>query len=172
MYAYVKRAIQTVTQVYNAKFNENGSIHQLPGPGDLTLSIFKASVGAGPSVIRLSVRFSVYNYNLEKAREVLLAQGVTFKEQSLEDGSAELGLAPEQPGYPTSPCQAPAREPSNDSFSSSTLAFTSVVVSVHQLDPDASKIKIFHERMLGFPPLRTFTLSTVTTVTTQLTLPS
>lgn len=57
-------------------------------------------MGAGPAGIGLSVRFSVYS--LEKAREVLLAQGVTFEEQSLEDGSAELVLAPEKAGYPES----------------------------------------------------------------------
>lgn len=157
-----ERAKETLTQVFNAKCNDDGSLYQLPGHGDPTISVIEASKGAGSAGVGFSVRFSVYN--LEKAREVLKAKAIAFEEQTLAEQS-ELILQPEDAGYPMSLCQAPARESSNSDFSSSSDALISVVDSIYGLDhyatimPDVKKIKLFHERMLGFTPLRTFTVN-------------
>ena len=158
----VERAKQTITQVYNAKCSHDESLYQLPGSGDPTISVVKTPEGAGPARTGFSVRFSVYN--LEKARGVLEAKGITFEERSLAE-QTELVLTPEEAGYPMSLCQAPARELSNDNFFSSPDALTSVLGSIDGIDhyatimPDAKKIKLFHERMLGFTALRTFTVN-------------
>ncbi|KAL2874688.1 hypothetical protein SGCOL_010159 [Colletotrichum sp. CLE4] len=160
----VERASQTVKEVYNAKFNKDESLYLLPGLGDPTLSIFKAPESAGPGDIGLSLRFSVYN--IVKTRQVLEAQRITFKDRLLQDGSTELVVLREETGYPMSFCQAPAEEPSNDDFSTSSNVLDSIAGSTRQLDhyaaimPDTKRMKVFHERMLGFTPLRTFTVNT------------
>ncbi|KAK1716948.1 hypothetical protein BDP67DRAFT_616616 [Colletotrichum lupini] len=160
----VERAAQTVKEVYNAKFNKDESLYRLPGLGDPTLSIVKAPESAGPGDIGLSVRFSVYN--IAKARQVLEAQRITFKDRRLRDGSTELVLLREETGYRMSLCQAPAEEPANEDFSTSPNVLTSIAGSTRQLDhyaaimPDTKRMKVFHERMLGFTPLHTFTVNT------------
>ncbi|TDZ34871.1 Glutamate dehydrogenase 1 [Colletotrichum spinosum] len=159
----VARAAETIESVYNAKFNEDKTLYQLPGVDDPTLSIVKASDETDPGDIGLSVCFSVYN--LARARAVLEAEGVPFRELVSRDGSSELVLRPEETGYPISLSQAPARDSLNNNFSSSGKALKSVAGSAHQLDhyaaimPDATKMKSFHEHMMGFTHLRTFTVS-------------
>ncbi|KAI7764279.1 hypothetical protein LZL87_012967 [Fusarium oxysporum] len=102
----VARAIQTITQVYNARVNQDGSLYQLPGSGDRTLSIVQAPRVAGPGEIGLSVHFSVYS--LEKARGVLRAENIAFEERALKDGSLGLVLGREPAGYPIRLRQVPA----------------------------------------------------------------
>ncbi|KAF2844363.1 hypothetical protein T440DRAFT_549471 [Plenodomus tracheiphilus IPT5] len=159
----VERSVKAMTQLYNAQPNDDGSHFQLPGHGDPTISVTNAIEGTGPAGIGFSVRFSVYS--LEKARNVLNNEGFAFHEQNT-GGRAELILNPEEAGYRMSICQAPTREPPHDSiFSSSSDALSSVVNSIYHLDhyatiqPEAGKIKLFHERMLGFTPIRTFTVN-------------
>ncbi|CBX90133.1 hypothetical protein IAQ61_001593 [Plenodomus lingam] len=159
----VARASQTIMQLYGAKVSADGSCFQLPGPGDPTISVAKAAEGMGPAGMGFSVCFSVYN--LAKARELLKAEAYTFHEENTE-GQAELIIDSEEAGYPTILCQAPAQEPSHDNFSSSSEVLSSVVNSIQHLDhyatiqPDTTKIKLFHERMLGFKYVRTFTVNT------------
>ncbi|KAF5025562.1 hypothetical protein F66182_2370 [Fusarium sp. NRRL 66182] len=157
-----KRAIETITRLYNAKSNHDGSLFQLPGSDDPTFSVVEVPADAPSADVGLSLRFSVYN--LGKAREALKKEGIAFQEQSLDDGSAELILDHEQAGYPMSFCQAPAQEPSDASFTASSNVLDSIVNSTFQLDhyasimPDTAKMKMFHQRMLGFTHIRTFTV--------------
>ncbi|KAG6039018.1 hypothetical protein E4U19_007516 [Claviceps sp. Clav32 group G5] len=97
-------------------------------------------------------RFSVYN--VARAREVLKAEKVTFTERTLPDGTSEIVLDREEAGYTMSLCQTPTAELSGDGFTASTSVLSSVANAA-----DTSKVKIFHERMLGFTHLRTFTVN-------------
>lgn len=96
---------------------------------------------------------------------MLKADGAAFHEVKLEDGSNELVLKREEAGYPISLAQAPAWESSNGAFSNSSEALKSVAGPAYQLDhyaaimPDATKMKSFHEHMMGFTHLRTFTVN-------------
>ncbi|KAG6199300.1 hypothetical protein E4U47_007320 [Claviceps purpurea] len=159
----VKRAVETFTQVYNAKSNQDGSLFLLPALDDPTVSVVEAPAGASPADLGLFARFSVYN--LARAREVLKAEKVTFTERILPDGTSEIVLDREEAGYPMSLCQTPTEELSRDGFTASTGVLSSVANAARHVDhfasimPDTSKIKIFHERMLGFTHLRTFTVN-------------
>ncbi|KAF0325755.1 glu leu phe val dehydrogenase family protein [Colletotrichum asianum] len=159
----VARAGETIERVYNARFNQDKTLYQLPGDDDPTLSIVRAPAGTGPGDIGLSMRFSVYN--LARARAMLEADGAAFHEVKLEDGSNELVLKREEAGYPIRLAQAHARESSNSAFSNSSEALKSVAGLAYQLDhyaaimPDATKMKSFHEYMMAFTHLRTFTVN-------------
>ncbi|GKU10183.1 glu leu phe val dehydrogenase family protein [Fusarium langsethiae] len=161
------RAIQTITQVYNARVNQDRSLYQLPGPGDPTLSIVQAPWAAGPADIGLSVHFSVYS--LEKARDVLRAENIDFEERALKDGSLELVLGREPAGYPICLRQVPVREVLDHDFSGSDHVLSSIIGSTGQIDhyaaimPNSARAKRFHEYMMGFTPVRTFTVKAGTT---------
>lgn len=159
----VERAIEAIKTLYNAKSNHDGSLFQLPGSDDPTVSIVKVPDDASPADVGLFVHFSVYN--LAKAREALQAEAASFEERNSEDGSFELVLDHEQTGYHIGLRQAPPEEPSNATFTGSPHVLNSVVGSTHQLDhyasimPNTAKAKVFHERMLGFTHIRTFTVN-------------
>ncbi|KAG6051560.1 hypothetical protein E4U39_000388 [Claviceps sp. Clav50 group G5] len=70
------------------------------------------------------------------------------------DGTSEIVLDREEAGYTMSLCQTPTAELSGDGFTASTSVLSSVANAA-----DTSKVKIFHERMLGFTHLRTFTVN-------------
>ncbi|PNP79501.1 hypothetical protein FNYG_07117 [Fusarium nygamai] len=109
------------------------------------------------------VQFSVYN--LQKASEVLRAQSIDFRERILNNELTELILEREQAGYPMSLCQASPQEPSKDIFTCPSYALGSVIGSTIQIDhyasimSDTAPKKVFHEQMLGFMHLRTFTVN-------------
>ncbi|KAG5743139.1 hypothetical protein H9Q70_014150 [Fusarium xylarioides] len=159
----VERTTEVITKLYNAKSNDDRTLFQLPGSDDPTISIVQVPEDASPVDIGLSVHFSVYN--LRKASEVLRAESIAFRERVLEDESTELILDPEQAGYPMSLCQAPPQEPSKDIFTCPSQALDSVVDSTIQIDhyasimSDTAPKKVFHEQMLGFTHIRTFTVN-------------
>ncbi|KAF4331969.1 glu leu phe val dehydrogenase family [Fusarium beomiforme] len=158
----VSRAVETITNVYNAKANHDGSLYKLPGSGDPTLSIEEAPEDAGPADMGLSVQFSVYS--LERARGVLSTERIPFEETLLQDGSNKLILDRELAGYPISLVQTPAREELDQDFSASDHVLGSIADSTGQIDhyaaimPESTLSRIFHEYMLGFTPVRTFTV--------------
>ncbi|KAF5572123.1 glu leu phe val dehydrogenase family [Fusarium pseudocircinatum] len=159
----VERATEAISTLYNAKSNSDGTLFQLPGSNDPTISIVKVPEDASPAEIGLFVRFSVYN--LEKARKVLETEAVSCVENTLEDSSAELVLDHQQAGYATSVCQEPSEELSKDIFTSLSGALRSVRNSTVQINhyasimPDADQKKFFHEQILSFTHIRTFTVN-------------
>ncbi|KAI7764285.1 hypothetical protein LZL87_012973 [Fusarium oxysporum] len=162
----VSRAIQTITQVYNARPSRDGNLYQLPGAGDPTISIVQAPQTAGPADIGLSAHFSVYS--LERARSVLKAEKIVYGERKLSNGSRELFLSRELAGYPIRLCQAPAREDLYDDSSVSDV-LSSIAGATGQIDhyaaimPNTADASRFHKYMLGFTPVRTFTVKASTT---------
>ncbi|KAF5591934.1 glu leu phe val dehydrogenase family [Fusarium pseudoanthophilum] len=159
----LERATRAITTLYNAKSNADRTLFQLPGSDDPTISIVQVSDDASPADIGISVQFSVYN--LQKARDVLRAQSIAFRERILNGELTELILEHEQAGYPMSLCQAPPQEPSKDIFTCPSYALGSVIGSTIQIDhyasimSDTAPKKAFHEEMLGFTHIRTFTVN-------------
>ncbi|EWG45964.1 hypothetical protein FVEG_06594 [Fusarium verticillioides 7600] len=159
----LERATRAITTLYNAKSNVDRTLFQLPGSDDPTISIAQVPDDASQADIGLSVQLSVYN--LQKAREVLRAESIAFNELIVDDELTELILEPEQVGYPMSLCQAPPQEPAKDMFTCPSYALGSVIGSTIQLDhyasimSDTAPKKVFHEKMLGFTHLRTFTVN-------------
>ncbi|KAG5937235.1 hypothetical protein E4U53_000046 [Claviceps sorghi] len=159
-----KRAVETLTRVYNAKSNKDGSLFLLPALDDPTVSVVEAPAGTPLARLGLSARFSVYN--LDRAREVLKAEKVSFEERTLQDGTLELVLTREEAGYPMSLVQTPKQELDRTGFTSSPNVLRSVadngarhVDHFASIMPETHKIKAFHERMLGFTHVRTFTVN-------------
>ncbi|KAG5930330.1 hypothetical protein E4U42_002071 [Claviceps africana] len=159
-----ERAVETLTRVYNAKSNKDGSLFLLPALDDPTVSVVEAPAGTSPAHLGLSARFSVYN--LDRAREVLKSEKVSFEERTLRDGTLELVLTREETGYPMSLVQTPKQELDRTAFTSSPAALRSVagkgarhVDHFASIMPETHKIKAFHERMLGFAHVRTFTVN-------------
>ncbi|PWN31091.1 hypothetical protein BDZ90DRAFT_34855 [Jaminaea rosea] len=179
-----KRSKETFLRVGNVSevvsVEGGADLFRLPGIDDPTLSIEQAPADAGPADTGLHVRFAVAN--LEKARRVLAKQNVAFTERPItqkgQEGDFELELTGEQAGYPMSFCQS--AEPSASSSASLSspsaagpttlsngleLISHALVSEVKQLDhytlivPDASAVREFHERMLGYTHLRTITLN-------------
>lgn len=159
----VERATEAITKLYNAKSNVDRTLFQLLGSDDPTISIVEVPEDASPVDVGLSVHFSVYN--LRKASQVLRANAIAYTEQTLDDGSTELILDPEQAGYPVSLRQEPSQGPSKDIFTCSSHALESIVDSTIQIDhyasimPDTAPKKVFHEQMLGFMYINTFTVN-------------
>ncbi|KAG9498438.1 hypothetical protein J7337_009243 [Fusarium musae] len=159
----LERATRAITTLYNAKSNVDRTLFQLPGSDDPTISIVQVPDDASQADIGLSVQLSVYN--LQKAREVLRAESIAFQELIVDHELTELILEPEQVGYPMSLCQAPPQEPPKDMFTCPSYALGSVIGSTIQLDhyasimSDTAPKKVFHEKMLGFTHLRTFTVN-------------
>ncbi|KAF5611787.1 glu leu phe val dehydrogenase family [Fusarium tjaetaba] len=159
----LERATRAITTLYNAKSNADRTLFQLPGSDDPTISIVQVSDDASPADIGISVQFSVYN--LQKAREVLEAQSIDFRERIHNNEMTELILEREQAGYPMSLCQAPPQEPSKNVFTCPSYALGCVIGSTIQIDhyasimSDTAPKKVFHEEMLGFTHLRTFTVN-------------
>ncbi|KAG6001470.1 hypothetical protein E4U21_004302 [Claviceps maximensis] len=162
---HYKRAVETLTRVYNAKSNKDGSLFLLPGSDDPTISLVEAAAGTSQAHLGLSTRYSVYN--LDRAREVLKAEKLSFQERTLKDGTLELVLDREQAGYPMSLCQTPTEAQRLDitAFTAAPGVLDSVANAARHIDhfatimPETSKIKIFHERMMGFTHVKTFTVN-------------
>ncbi|KAG6011316.1 hypothetical protein E4U43_008403 [Claviceps pusilla] len=158
-----ERAVETLTRVFNAKSNKDGSLFLLPSSDDPTVSIVRAPAGTSQAYLGLRSRFAVYN--LGRAREVLKAEKLSFKECTLQDGTVELVLDREEAGYPMSLCQVSTQELDRAAFTSAPNVLRSVAEGARHVDhfatimPDTSKIKTFHERMLGFTHVRTFTVN-------------
>lgn len=159
-----KRSCETFQRIGNATAVADGNLFRLPGADDPTLSITQAAEGYGPADTGLHVRFSVYN--LDKTRRVLAKEGIAFEERRIADqGDVELHLCGEKTGYPMSFCQAQDQETQQASLPVAADALPSLVDEVKQLDhytlivPDASSVKAFHERMMGYSHLRTITLN-------------
>ncbi|KAG5979696.1 hypothetical protein E4U55_004853 [Claviceps digitariae] len=158
-----ERAVETLTRVFNAKSNKDGSLFLLPASDDPTVSVVEAPAGTSRAHLGLSFRYSVYN--LDRAREVLKAEKLSFHERTLRDGTLELVLDREEAGYPMCLCQTPTQELNRAAFTASPNVLKSVANGVRHIDhfasimPDTSKTKVFHERMLGFSHIRTFTVN-------------
>ncbi|CAO1621725.1 unnamed protein product [Parajaminaea phylloscopi] len=172
-----ERSRETFTKVGNVSPLSNGLL-KLPGADGATLSISQAPDGAEPADTGLHIRFCVYN--IEKTRRVLQKERVAFTETVAADGAHELELCGEKAGYPMSFRQGTRAEltmstcvalPSSQSAAveheaaAAREASVSLVEEVKQMDhytlivPDASAVKTFHERMMGYTHLRTITLN-------------
>lgn len=170
-----KRSHDTFTKLINVRQLSSGSL-MLPGADDATLSIIQAPEGAEPTDTGLHVHFAVYN--LGKTRRVLQKHAIAFTERPLgREGQFELELCGTHAGYPMS-----FRQGTDDELGMSTclaqhlqarsrpppalgLENLALVKDIKQLDhytlivPDASTVKLFHEKMMGYTHLRTITLN-------------